>query len=128
VPAQTLQGESYLTMELQITESVQDRQYAVLTVEGRLDTTTASDLKVAIKRLAQTGHRQVIVDLDGVPFIDSSGLAALVSGLKTMRDAGGSLTLARLNDQARTVFKVTLLDRVFEFYPDVASAVSALLD
>ena len=115
-------------MELQITESVQNRQYAVLTVEGRLDTTTASDLKVAIKRLAQTGHRQVIVDLDGVPFIDSSGLAALVSGLKTMRDAGGSLTLARLNNQARTVFKVTLLDRVFEFYPDVASAVSALSD
>ena len=113
-------------MELKITESMLAEQYAVLTAKGRLDTTTASDLKTAIKRLVRNGHHHVIVTLTGVPFIDSSGLAALVSGLKAVRDAGGTLKLAGLNDQARTVFGVTLLDRVFEFYSDVASAVDAL--
>jgi anti-sigma B factor antagonist len=115
-------------MELQITDNVPVEQYAVLTAGGRLDTTTAPDLKAAIKRLVKDGCLHVIVDLDGVSFIDSSGLAALVSGLKAVRDAGGTLKLTGLSDQVRTVFGVTLLDRVFEFYPDVASAVDALSD
>ena len=70
----------------------------------------------------------LVVDLTAVPFIDSSGLAALVSGLKATRQAGGTLKLAGLNEQARTVFRLTRLERVFELYPDAAAAQRTLSD
>ena len=60
-----------------------------------------------------------------VSFIDSSGLAALVSGLKAVRSAGGWLKLAAVSDQPRQVFKLTMLERVFEFYPSVQAALEA---
>jgi anti-anti-sigma factor len=64
--------------------------------------------------------------MSGVSFLDSSGLAALVSGLKAAREAGGTLKLAGVNEQARQVFEITRLDQVFELYPDRDAAVQAL--
>jgi anti-sigma B factor antagonist len=90
-----------------------------------LDATTALDLKEELKVLVGEGYTQLIVDLTDVPFIDSSGLAALVSGLKRVRESAGTLKIVGLNHQTRTVFTVTLLDRVFDFYPDIAAAVSS---
>jgi anti-sigma B factor antagonist len=57
-----------------------------------------------------------------VSFIDSSGLASLVSGLKLARERGGWLRLAGVNEQVASIFKMTLLDRVFELYPNVDAA------
>lgn len=113
-------------MVLRITERLLDSGPPVLTVVGRLDAVAAPELKRHLKGLVAEGYQRIVVDLSGVPFIDSSGLAALVSGLKAAREAGGTILLASLDGQARTVFTVTLLDRVFEFYSDVDSAVKAL--
>ena len=71
------------------------------------------------------GQVELIVCLREVPFIDSSGLAALVSGLKATRQAGGTLKLSGLCDQARTVFRLTMLERVFEIYADAAEALAS---
>lgn len=109
-------------MNLTIAEELLSEKRAVLTLIGRLDATTAPDLKTKLRSLAGEGYIQLVINLTKVPFIDSSGLAALVSGLKTSREAGGSLKLVGLNEQTRTAFRVTLLDRVFEFYPDVDAA------
>ena len=113
-------------MDLQVTEKLLSDKRAMLTLSGRLDAVTAPDLKAQLKRLAKDGHIQLIVDLTDVPFIDSSGLAALVSGLKAVREAGGAMKLAGLSEQTRTVFTLTRLDRVFEIYPDAASAQDTL--
>ncbi|TEU12933.1 MAG: anti-sigma factor antagonist [Anaerolineales bacterium] len=113
-------------MDLQITEKLLSDQRVVLTLNGRLNAVTAPDLKAQLKRLAKGGHVQLVIDLTDVPFIDSSGLAALVSGLKAIREAGGTLKLAGLNEQARTVLTLTMLDRVFEMYPDAEAALEAL--
>ena len=113
-------------MDLQITEKLLSDKRAMLTLSGRINAVTAPDLKAHLKRLAKGGHIQLIVDLTDVPFIDSSGLAALVSGFKAAREAGGTIKLAGLNEQTRTVFTLTMLDRVFEFYPDAGAALDKL--
>jgi anti-sigma B factor antagonist len=115
-------------MSLQVTEEPLSERRVVLGLSGRLDATTAPDFKARLKRLVGDGYAQLVIDLTDVPFIDSSGLAALVSGLKAAREASGTLKLVGLNEQTRTVFRVTLLDRVFAFYPDVNEAIDALPD
>lgn len=113
-------------MSLAITEELLSEKRAVLTLDGRLDATTAPDLKTRLASLIAEGHGQLVIDLTKVPFIDSSGLAALVSGLKATLETGGALKLVGLNEQTSTAFRVTLLDRVFEFYPDVDTALDSL--
>lgn len=113
-------------MNLTINEDLLSGERAVLTLDGRLDATTAPDLKTKFTSLVAEGHVQLVIDLTRVPFIDSSGLAALVSGLKATQETGGALKLVGLNEQTRTAFRVTLLDRVFEFYPDIDTALDSL--
>lgn len=85
-------------------------------LKGRLDATTSSEVKATLKKQIQAGQLQIIVDLQDVPFIDSSGLAALVSGLRLAREKGGSIVLSSVQAQAYTVFRLTMLDRVFVIY------------
>lgn len=113
-------------MDLQITEKLLSDKRAVVTLSGRVNAVTAPDLKAQLKRLAKGGHIQLVIDLTDVPFIDSSGLAALVSGFKAAREAGGTIKLAGLNEQTRTVLTLTMLDRVFELYPDAEAALDTL--
>jgi anti-sigma B factor antagonist len=105
--------------------SIREEQIAgaghFLMVQGRLDAITAPQIKARLKELVAVGHRQLVVDLVDVSFIDSSGLSALVAGFKAAREVGGTLKLAGLNEQTRTAFQLSRLDRVFEFYPDDAS-------
>jgi len=99
---------------------------ALLRIQGRLDAVSAPTLKAHFRRLVEAGCVQLVLDFSAVPFIDSSGLAALVSGLKLIRESGGALKLARLTRQTRTVFELTLLDRIFDFYDSVEAATSSL--
>ena len=111
-------------MELNVDKVSEKR--AVVTPRGRINIATAPDMKGTLKRLADDGYIQLIVDMHAVTFIDSSGLAALVSAFKVSRQAGGTVRLVGLNKQTITVFEATLLDRVFEFYPDVTAALNSL--
>ena len=67
---------------------------------------------------------ELVCDLTEVGFLDSSGLSALVSGLKAARERGGFLKLAGLNEQVAKIFKLTMLDRVFELHPSVEAALA----
>ena len=113
-------------MNFQIVEKLLSDKRAVLTLSGQLNAASAAGLKAHLKRLAEKGHIQLVVDMTGVAFVDSSGLAALVAGLKAVREKGGLLKLAGLNQQTLTVFKLTWLDRVFEFYPEAQAAIGTL--
>jgi anti-sigma B factor antagonist len=116
------------TRELEIDSELLSERRVVLALKGRLDALTALELKEEMAERVDAGQVELVVDLSGVPFIDSSGLAALVSGLKAARQAGGSLKLAGLNEQALTVLRLTRLDRVFALYADRAAALGALRD
>jgi anti-sigma B factor antagonist len=108
--------------KLQMDERPLNDKTVLVTLEGRLDATTAPEFKARLKELVAAGKTHLIVELSEVSFIDSSGLAAFVSGLKATREAGGTLKLVALSDQARTAFRVTLLDRVFDLHATVKEA------
>ncbi len=108
------------------TEQVNERCASVI-LAGRFDARNAQTVKETLKQLVDSGTTHLIVDLAQVPFIDSAGLAALVSALKLTRRAGGNVLLSGVQPQARTVFSLTMLDQVFTIHPSVEAAVQSLI-
>ncbi len=94
----------------------------VVTPEGRLTMVSAGELKAVVDRAVAAGRTLVVVDLADTTFMDSSGLGALVGGLRSTRGAGGDLRIARVNEQVRTVLELTTMDRVLRPYDTVEGA------
>jgi anti-anti-sigma factor len=97
---------------------------AVVRLGGRVDLLTAVEVKHAFARAVAHGQRRLVVDLNDVTFIDSSGLGALIGGLKVARQAGGDLRIARPSDQARVILELTTLNRILKPYPSVEEALA----
>ncbi|HEY1296120.1 MAG TPA: STAS domain-containing protein [Chloroflexota bacterium] len=95
---------------------------AVAEMVGDLNLLCASDVRARLAAAVNDGHSRLVVDLTQVGFIDSSGLGALISGLKSARQAGGDLRIACPGEQARVVLKLTTLDRVLRPYDSVEDA------
>lgn len=70
--------------------------------------------------------KKMVVDFTGVRFFTSQMLGVLVDVWRRLRDYGGRLLICGINPQLNRVFRITNLDRIFEFYPDRDAAVSAL--
>ncbi|WP_285115658.1 STAS domain-containing protein [Leifsonia sp. fls2-241-R2A-40a] len=102
---------------MNITTSIRDDGVAVLAAEGRISLVTAPELRREVQRVVDDGHTRVAMDLSAVAFIDSSGLGALISGLKTARAAGGDLRLAGAGDHVTRVLRLTNLDRILRVFP-----------
>ncbi len=96
----------------------------VVRLAGRLDLASAAQLKQQLTRVIAEGHRRLVVDLGEVTFIDSSGLGALIAGLKAARFQHGDLRIARPAEQARLVLELTTLDRVLRPYLTVEEALA----
>lgn len=100
----------------------------VLRLAGRLDAAAAPRLKEHIQAMARAGRTDVVLDMAGVSFIDSSGLGALVASLQVLRAAGGVLALAGLTEKVRMVLELIKLHKVLDIYPDAAGAAQILRD
>ena len=107
------------------TQQVNEKCVSVI-LAGRLDARNAQTIKETLTGFVDRGVIYLIVDLAEVPFIDSAGLAALVSALKATRRLGGSVLLSGVQPQARTVFSLTMLDQVFAIHPNMEAAVQSL--
>ncbi|GAA2117831.1 STAS domain-containing protein [Nocardioides bigeumensis] len=99
-----------------------DGQVAVLRCSGRLNMGAAGRLRAAVDETVADGVRRIVVDLSETSFVDSSGLGALVGGLKSARQAGGDLRIAAAPEQVRTVLALTNLDRVLTPHQTVEDA------
>jgi anti-sigma B factor antagonist len=93
----------------------------------RLDIEVASDFRAMLLSLIEQGHRRLVVDLSQVSFIDSSGLGALVSALKTLKrsDNGGDVRLANVQAPVVSLLEIIRLNRVFTSYQTVEQAVAS---
>ena len=98
---------------------------AILALEGRLDLTSASSLKEASKNVLNNESKKVILNLDKVDFINSSGLGALVSILKEVRNSQGSMKLTNLAPYVKEIFDITQLTNIFEIFSDEKQALSS---
>jgi len=101
---------------------------AVIKLEGRLDMLSATTVKTLLGDTVTQGRRFLVIDLAAVTNMDSSGLGALISGLKAARLASGDLRVARPNQQAQLVFSLTSLDRVLKPYATLEDAMSSFLE
>lgn len=99
--------------------------HALVRPNGRMDVESSPAVRQAIIDLAGQGYRRVLVDLQAVSFMDSSGLSALVSGMKILRQEGGELCLCNANAQVQTALRLTMLDQVFLIYPTLEAALQA---
>jgi anti-anti-sigma factor len=104
-----------------------EAKIVLIHLDGRLDAVTGPDLKVTFQRYIEQGFRKIIVDLQQVPFIDSSGLVALVSGLRLARAEKGDVVLSGMGPQVQTVFRLTMLDRIFPIHPTSNDARRSIL-
>jgi len=93
--------------------------------EKRIDASKAPAFKDEITRCIDAGQNQIVLDLSGVEFIDSSGLGALVSCLKRLGPRG-SLAVAGATGAVSRLFTLTRMDRVFALHSSVDSAVEQL--
>jgi anti-sigma B factor antagonist len=97
----------------------------IITTDERLDATVAPKLKDSVKELAQESKMKLVIDLARTRFIDSSGCGALVASLRALLKSGGDMKIARPSPQAKTLFELTRLHRVFEIFDDVDEAVKS---
>jgi anti-sigma B factor antagonist len=96
----------------------------VVTVEGQLIVANRQELKQVVQDALDRGARRFVVDFTPTAYIDSSGLGALVSISKRVRDAGGDLRLAGLNEDLRSLFELTKLDTLFTIAESPAEALA----
>jgi anti-sigma B factor antagonist len=85
----------------------------VVKVDGQLIVGNRHELKDLIQSALDGGARRMLIDFSGTGYIDSSGLGALVSISKRVREAGGELRLSGLNEDLRSLFELTKLDTLF---------------
>jgi anti-sigma B factor antagonist len=111
-------------MELRI-DSARDGDVCVLTLVGEVDIYTSPALKSALAAGAADGCRTLIVDLNGVGFIDSSGLGVLVGALRRAREAGGDLRVVSVQEGIARILRITGLDHVFLLHATLAEALEA---
>ena len=86
---------------------------AVVQVEGQLIVGNRQELKELVQAALDAGERRILIDFSRTGYIDSSGLGALVSISKKIREAGGELRLSGLNEDLRSLFELTKLDTLF---------------
>ena len=97
----------------------------VVDVEGEIDIYTAPRLRELLIDLVSQGSYQLIVNLDKVGFLDSSGLGVLVGGLKRVRAHDGLLDLVCTRERILKIFKITGLTKVFGIHETVDQAIAA---
>jgi len=97
----------------------------VVTVGGEIDVYTAPKLREQLIDLVTAGSYNLVVDMEGVEFLDSTGLGVLVGGLKRVRAHEGSLRLVCTQERILKIFRITGLTKVFSIYGSTAEALEA---
>jgi len=112
-------------MELTLNVHADPSGCTVVAVHGEIDVYTAPTLREQLISLVDAGSYQLIVDMEGVEFLDSTGLGVLVGGLKRVRSHDGWIDLVCMQQRILRVFKITGLNKVFSIYDSVGEAVAA---
>ena len=110
-------------MDLSVTSHEQGGR-TVVAVGGEIDVYTAPQLRERLNDLVADGQYHLVVDMQGVEFLDSTGLGVLVGGLKKVRAHNGSLQLICSQDRLLKIFRITGLAKVFTIH-DSAEAAAA---
>ncbi len=112
-------------MDLMLNEYSAAPGSTVIAVSGEIDVYTAPRLREALVSLVDAGNYRLIVDMEGVEFLDSTGLGVLVGGLKRVRAHDGVIDLVCTQGRILRIFRITGLSRVFTIYDSVDEALAS---
>lgn len=97
----------------------------VLSLGGRMDSTTSPDAEAHLTRLIGDGAQKIVVDFKDLEYISSAGLRVLLAAQKRLKQAGGAVFLSALRPEIRKVFDIAGFNRLFSIYPSLEEALGA---
>src|SRR6266480_752711 len=98
---------------------------SVVTLRGEIDVYTAPRLRQTLIDLVEGGATNIVVDMEKVDFLDSTGLGVLVGGLKRVKDKEGSMKLVATQDRILKIFDITGLAKVFPIFGSLDQALGS---
>lgn len=111
----------------QVTRTASDGTTVIVLIPtGRLDIRTAWQFRLELQQCISKLSPHVVINLSQVSFVDSSGLTALVAGMRDADKNKGSFRICSVHPESRLVFEVTMMDSVFEIYETEAEAIETL--
>jgi anti-sigma B factor antagonist len=119
-----IDDEKEVPMELTL-DSRTEGPFQIVAVGGEIDVYTAPRLREAIVAAIDAGHTRLVVDVEKVEFLDSTGLGVLVGALKKVRADGGTLDIVCTQERILKIFDITGLDKVFGLHDSVSAAIAA---
>ncbi|HET7812975.1 MAG: STAS domain-containing protein [Candidatus Baltobacteraceae bacterium] len=114
-------------MDIKVNVREAQGQTYVVDLNGEIDVYTSPKVKDAIGDLIDKGHYNLVINLEKVRYIDSTGLGVLIGGLKRVREHGGTVNLVCTNPQIKKIFDITGLVKIFGIYDDEDAAMKALV-
>ena len=108
-------------MDLDV-EATERGDASILTLRGEIDVYTAPRLRQSIVDLVDGGAHRIIVDMEKVDFLDSTGLGVLVEGLKRVKTREGELAIVATHDKILKIFDITGLSKAFAIHSTVDEA------
>jgi anti-sigma B factor antagonist len=115
-------------VKLEVTSHKEKGDIAVVTVAGRLTIQHGSRLLEEVKRLAEAGTRQVVVDLSQVSYIDSFGLGQMVGSHTTLRRQGGQVRFAGIQPKIYELIEISGVPKILQWDSDVRAGLAKLTD
>lgn len=110
-------------MELR-TEVSEIAGWTIVSIYGELDVATAPTLRERLIALVGEGSHKLILDLEGVDFLDSTGLGTIISALKRVRTHGGDMRLVSTQPRIKRLFDITGLDKAVPLLPSIDAAIA----
>jgi anti-sigma B factor antagonist len=98
--------------------------WTVVSVYGEVDVATSPQLREQLIQLVGEGRTRLVLDLEGVDFLDSTGLGTIVSALKRARTHGGDLRLVCTEARITRLFEITGLDKAVPLHPTLDAAIA----
>ena len=99
---------------------------AVVKVSGVVDLSKSPALRERMLALVREGCKGLVIDMSGVKYLDSSGMATLVDMLNRLEDKGGNMVVTGLPKEMRQMFRITHLDQRFDFAEDAGIAIEKM--
>lgn len=96
--------------------------WTVVTIHGELDVASAPTLRERLIGMVSEGSTHMVLDLEGLDFLDSTGLGAIISALKRARTNGGDVRLVCTQTRIRRLFEITGLDKAFPLHASLEEA------
>lgn len=107
---------------MEMTTETRPGGIAIVHITEQLSIRTAASVKKYLTQTVSDGFPRLVVELGSITFVDSSGLTALISGMKAARNAGGDLRIAHPTSEVQRILDLTGLNQIFRAYPTIDEA------